>query len=447
MINIKKKLFKMIIPVTIGGVLFVVIAMHFFVSYVFNKTIITIPEHAQVIASAIYIIDMFIFFLTIIATGVFIWIILFKSSKLIVRNIGIYLSAIESASNHIIITDINGAIIYANKGAQNMTGYTLEEMIGNTPRLWGALMPASHYRNLWQTIKYDQQVFFAEVKNRRKNQDEYYVIMHISPIFDEDNALSGFIATEEDITKSKELDKNKTEFVNLVSHQLRTPLAGIRWTVERFLGKKDIPEKELEPLTDIYKSTIRLSELVDAMLNMSRIEAGTTSINPEQLDIVDFLNKYFKECSFLFKGKNIVFDFKSPSGGLEAIIDRASFQNIIQSVLYNAIEYTPEKGKIEFILEKKENVFLLIIKDSGIGIPPEEQNKIFNKFFRATNAKLFKAGGTGVGLFIASEAVKLVGGKIWFESEEGKGTTFYVELPIESKAKTGEKTTVDNKYQ
>ncbi|OGZ45794.1 MAG: hypothetical protein A3C84_03280 [Candidatus Ryanbacteria bacterium RIFCSPHIGHO2_02_FULL_48_12] len=119
-----------------------------------------------------------------------------------------YLLALDNASNHIVITDTNGIILYANKGAETMTGYTLAEMKGNTPRLWGGLMPVDFYKDLRQTIKYDRQAFCGEIKNRRKNQSEYYALMRVSPIINANDALIGFVATEEEVTIQKRIEKD-----------------------------------------------------------------------------------------------------------------------------------------------------------------------------------------------------------------------------------------------
>ena len=115
-----------------------------------------------------------------------------------------FFTVVKNASNHIIITDANGMILYANKGAENMTGYTFAEMKGSTPRLWGGLMPRDFYVKLWKTIKQDRQIFSGEIKNRRKNQEQYHAFVRISPIIDNNDTLVGFVATEEDITHLKE---------------------------------------------------------------------------------------------------------------------------------------------------------------------------------------------------------------------------------------------------
>ncbi|MFZ2205170.1 MAG: PAS domain S-box protein [Minisyncoccia bacterium] len=590
MINIKKKLLEIIVPVVLTGSITTVVVLHFFIDYYFSNMSFLAKEHFE-FEAIIYQLEVFIIFIIFITVALFLFFSIIKFKKFANDDIGIYLLALESASNHIIITDVDGSIVYANKGAQDTTGYSFEEMKGNTPRLWGALMPVSFYKNLWQTIKYDREVFSAEIKNRRKNQEEYYTIAHISPIVNTKGDLTGFVASEEDITsqkqaeinlknsvtatrniledlrvekeklseakakdeallenigegviainkegkvilmnntaedllgfnsievigkffndaiilqdeegnnipeklrpitsalgtkttttttttsyfyvrkngtkfpvaitttpvilnseiigaidvfrditKEKAIDRAKSEFASVASHQLRTPLTGIRWTIERILKKSDIPPKELEQLSDIQKLAFNLTEMVDSLLNIARIESSVISVTVEAFDLVGFLNGYLNDFQFLLKGKNLVLSFKNSLKEFEVITDKNTLRNIFQSLLINAIEYTPDNGNIIVSLEKKENTFLVAISDTGVGIPQDEQKSIFGKFFRASNAMSIKAGGTGVGLYIAKEATKLLGGKIWFESELNKGTTFYVEIPLISVAKEG----------
>ena len=141
----------------------------------------------------------------------------------------------------------------------------------------------------------------------------------------------------------------------------------------------------------------------------------------------------------LFVKKNLLITFEKHPEKLIALTDNSALRNIMQSIISNATEYTPQGGKIEVSLEKKDRIFIFTVKDTGIGIPLPEQKTIFDKFTRGSNAQLVKTEGTGLGLYIAKQAVELLGGKIWFESKEKKGTTFFVELPLKVEVKVGDK--------
>lgn len=237
----------------------------------------------------------------------------------------------------------------------------------------------------------------------------------------------------------KGVDRDKSDFISVASHQLRTPLTAIKWVTERVLKTQKLSIEAIEYLGDIQRSAQRLSDLVDILLNVSRIEGGRVGISPKALDLVDFIKDYFSEVMPLCAEKNINLSFENYPPNLNITTDPSALRNIIQSLVSNAIEYTPEEGRIEISLVPYEKKFLLSVKDSGIGIDKEERPRIFEKFFRADNAKRVKTDGTGLGLYIVKQAVELLGGKIWFESKENNGTTFFVELPMKSKPKAGER--------
>ncbi len=357
----------------------------------------------------------------------------------------VFRSALEDLVSHGIITDTNGYIVFANRVAQQITGYTFEEMKGQTPRLWGGLMSKEFYGNMWKDLLAGR-IFRAELVNRRKSGELYYVIAYISPIFGPAGDVIGMIDTEEDITLRKmaeqeltEASRMESEFISIASHQLRTPMTAIKWVIERFLKKEQVTPKGREYLNDIHTSVDSLTNLVDLLLNVSRIEDGGISITPQSMEVVGFLRSYFTECAPLCEKKNIHFVFNEPEGPITAVTDTTALRNIIQSIVSNAIEYTPQGGSVTVTLKKEKDTFLLSVQDTGIGIPSEEQATIGKKFSRASNARLAKADGTGLGVFIAYEATKLLGGAIWFESEIGKGTTFYVRLPLKSQEREGMK--------
>lgn len=208
MININKKILKIVIPSALIGGLFIVVGVNLMVEYAIRRIVSSMPiEHTHVISSSVYFLGIFFLILVMMMIFVYIWVVVSKLKKMIKQDFNKYLLALENASNHIIITDPDGLIVYANKGAEKLTGYKFEEMIGNTPRLWGGLMSPEHYQKVWQTIKYDRQTYYGEIKNRKKSQDEYDVIMRISPIIDEHKQLTGFVATEEDITERKQREE------------------------------------------------------------------------------------------------------------------------------------------------------------------------------------------------------------------------------------------------
>ncbi len=220
------------------------------------------------------------------------------------------------------------------------------------------------------------------------------------------------------------------EFVYLASHQLRNPVTRIKWMIELLLRTGKLTKYSKEYLTLIHASAVRLNDLITVLLNVSRIEHGKIVFSPRSLDLVKFVKNFLKEYVLFSAKKNISVTFQKHPPMLRAVIDSAAFYNIFQPLFLNAIEYTPKGGRIEVSLKKDKETFCLMVRDNGIGIPKKDQKHIFEKFTRAGNARSLNQEGLGLGLYAAGQTVKLLKGKIWFDSAKDKGTTFYVRLPL-----------------
>lgn len=350
--------------------------------------------------------------------------------------------AVEASTDGIIIADSDGNIVYVNPSWSKMTGYTLKEVLGKNPNiLQSGKTPKKVYDDMWKALIVGKSFLTKDIINKRKDGTEYAEYLAISPIL-ESGKIIFYVGIGRDITKEKDIDKAKSDFISIVSHQLRTPLTSIRWVVESFLKHEKLTKRGRDYLKDIHISARRLTDLIDVFLNVSRIEEGAITISAKPVELVSFIKEYLKECEPLCGKKHLLLTFDKHPKSFNVTTDVNALRNIIHSILSNAIEYTPNKGKINVSLEKKSNMFLLTVVDTGIGIPKNEQETIFDKFTRGKNATLIKTDGTGLGLYIAKMAVNLLGGKIRFESKENKGTIFYIELPIKSEVKKGAKSFV-----
>jgi len=348
--------------------------------------------------------------------------------------------AIASTTEQVVITDKAGVVLYANPPTEKLTGYAMAEIVGQkVGKLWGRRMKKDFYDTLWQTVLVDKKTFSGELENTRKNGEEYTADLIVSPMLDQSGEVEFFVVVEHDITREKAIEKAKTEFVSLASHQLRTPLTGIQWMAELFSRKEKLTSTGKKYLHDIIVSAQRLNMLIKLLLNVSRIESGSIGIAPEAVDLAEFMNECLRNTRVICKKKRISLAVANPTGALPAVIDKNALGQILQNILGNAVEYTPPEGKIEVSLSVKEKNALVTVKDTGIGIPKKDQARIFKKFVRAENAATMKPDGSGLGLYIASEAAKLLGGKIWFESKEGIGSMFYASIPIKAKPRAGEK--------
>ncbi|MDP3970827.1 MAG: ATP-binding protein [bacterium] len=341
--------------------------------------------------------------------------------------------ASESAFNHFIITDPDAKIVYANPAVARITGYSLEEIIGNRPSLWGGLMGKEFYQEMWNTIKIKKQNFSGEITNRRKNGEEYVSKVIVSPILDEKHKILGYIGTEEDITLHKEIDKLQSDFISVAVHQLQTPLTGINWSLELFKGFEDfanLSDQQKDAIEMLEKSSDHLHDLVSILLNVGRIESGRLTVKPELTNIKEFVDIISEELQGSIKNKEIEF-IKDVSDDLPEInLDRKLVRELIANLLSNAIKYSHPKGKVVVKISQEENDIYFLIEDNGLDITKDQQHRIFDKFFRGDNARKEQISGNGLGLYFAKSIVEICGGKIWFETVENKGSKFFFTLPV-----------------
>ncbi|MBP9760513.1 MAG: PAS domain-containing sensor histidine kinase [Candidatus Pacebacteria bacterium] len=233
-----------------------------------------------------------------------------------------------------------------------------------------------------------------------------------------------------DVTKDREAEEIKTDFLLLASHQLRTPTTTIKWYVDYMLDTKSfqLNEDAKGCLQEIYTANKRMMDLVSTLLTVSRIEMGTLAPEYAQVSLGAVAEDVFEELASDIGKKKIVVTKNIPKES-DALTDKTMVRIIIHNLLTNAIKYTHEGGVVQLDINDKGMSRLIVVKDSGCGIPVAEQSRIFSKMFRASNARKMSAQGTGLGLFMTKMFVEKLGGTLSFESLEGKGTIFTITLP------------------
>jgi len=336
--------------------------------------------------------------------------------------------------------DNNGKIIVFNHVASELTGFSSNEAIGRHYSQVLSLIredtdkPGKDF--IGQALREGKTILMANhTMIAKKDGTKIPVADSAAPFFDSKGKIFGCVVVFRDVTKEREVEKMKNEFISFASHQLRSPLVGIQWVIERILKKEKLTIGLQGYLQDIRVSVQRLSDLVNDLLNISRFERGKSAILPKQVDLVPFIENYIVECTPLSIKKGVALTFEEHPEALNVVTDSNILRNVMQSLVSNALEYTHQGGSVKVSLEKKDGHFLFTVQDTGIGIPKKEQSVIFEKFGRGSNAKLIKPSGSGLGLYLAKQAAEVLGGKIWFESQENKGTIFYVKLPLKSKSK------------
>jgi len=349
---------------------------------------------------------------------------------------------LQSIGDGVFVVDRDLNIIMFNQVASDLSGYDVNEAVG------------SNYRKILNFVFKDNgdgvdhdfiksAIEEGKIKEMarhtiliKKDGQEIPVADSAAPVKNNKGEVVGCVVVFRDMTREEEIDKAKTEFVSLASHQLRTPLSSINWFAEMLLAGDagEISAEQKDYLQEIYGSNQRMIDLVNSLLNVSRMELGTFIVEPEISNIPEMANKMLSELNPDIEKRQMTIEKDYEKDFPEISVDPKLMTIIFQNLLSNAVKYTPEKGKIKISIKKQDKRFTIEIADNGLGIPEYQKDKIFEKLFRADNVRQSDTEGTGLGLYLIKLIVDYTGGRIWFESKENKGTTFFVEMPLSGMA-------------
>ena len=360
---------------------------------------------------------------------------MFESINKELAHIFKYKIAANKASDNIIITDDKGLIVFINEAATKNIGYTTEEIAGRKVcdlGLWGHTMSEDHHNRLWRTIAQEKKRYEGEVNSIRKNGSKYMSDLNIFPILNEEGDVKFFVSIERDITKEREIDQLKNDFISLASHQLRTPLTTISLAIDIILRDpaSTFTDRQKNSLQRIHRGIFEMADLTDALLDVSKIQLGTFIVDPEPTCVNDVAKSTVAQYRTHLDKKNlrIVETYDSRTGLIMSSMNIVKI--VLQNLISNAVKYTPKGGLIAVNTKKNKDRIVISVTDTGWGIPRDQQERIFSKFFRAYNISSQKAGGTGLGLYLTKLLLSSIKGKVWFKSTENEGTTFFVSLPI-----------------
>jgi len=242
----------------------------------------------------------------------------------------------------------------------------------------------------------------------------------------------GFLVIVHDVTREKLMEKMKSEFVSLTAHQLRTPLSAMKWSLKMLLDGDlgQTTQKQKDFIEKTYNTNERIISLINDILNVNRIEEGKYLFRPMLTDIEPIIQLVIDSYKEEIKKKKIKFKFKRNKENLPKVeVDVAEIKLAIENFLENALRYTLSGGEVTITLSGNDKEIEFKIQDSGIGIPEDQKNRVFTKFFRAANVEKIDTEGSGLGLHITKNIIESHGGKIWFESVKDKGSIFYFTLP------------------
>lgn len=347
-------------------------------------------------------------------------------------------TAVEQSPRMIIITDTKGNIEYANQKFAQLTGYKLEEVVGKNPRiLKSGKNPPEMYKSLWETITSGRE-WHGELLNKKKNGEFYWKCSSISSIRSSDGVTTRFIEVSEDITKQKEAEKKikeaieaKANFTSMVSHELRTPLTTIEESIAVILDGLTgvINDEQKEYLTIAKRNVDRLARLINNVLDFEKLGSGRIEFNMQENDISEVVKEAQETMSHLISEKGLNLIVKTDEKLPRLRFDRDSIIQVVENIINNAIKVT-YKGSITIITDKDDDTIHVSVQDTGIGIRKEDMGKLFHEFEQLGRGKDRKTGGTGLGLAISKKIIEKHNGKIWAESEPGKGSIFHFTLPM-----------------
>lgn len=361
--------------------------------------------------------------------------------KTYITNI-LFKSVLNSIEEAVLAVDMYGRIIYMNEISSTLLEIDLKRA------------KLKHYSEIFQLknekdvsieklieleplIKHGKHKKFTDTILLTGDGDPIFVNFSVKPLINSRERIVGSVFIIQDKTKEKALDYAKEEFLSIASHQLRTPLGSMRWSLEMLIGGDvdDIGMKSKKLLEQIYKSNMRMITLVNDLLNISRIQQRKVKPEPIECNVIPIIGEAVTELKQAMRKRKIKVSFNS-NQSIKIKIDPKQFREVVQNLLSNSVKYNVDGGLIKVETKELKKRFVLSISDNGIGIPRKAQNMIFKKFYRADNVTTMHTEGTGLGLFVVRSYIQSWGGRIWFQSptivtkKSKRGTTFFVEIPL-----------------
>jgi PAS domain S-box-containing protein len=343
--------------------------------------------------------------------------------------------ALAAAASAIMITDRDGRITWVNPSFCHASGYAAEEAIGMKPSLLkSGVHDQDFYAGLWETILSGES-WHGELTNRRKDGSLFIEETTIVPVRNTKGEITHFIAVKQDITKRKELEDTRDEFMQTIVHDLRNPLTSILFALDMIKDQPDtlrLPPEMAKMIAISRDNSWRMLGMVNAMLDLSKLEGGKMPLQREPITLAELVEQSFRFQSQLAAQRELLLLNDVPYDLPTIYADRTLISRVLQNLIDNAIKYAPQGSNItiQACVDSPREQVLITIHDDGPGIPAEMRSQLFQKFTSEKSAR----GGTGLGLAYCRLAIEAHKGEIWVECEEGQGTTFLFTLPIEPHA-------------
>lgn len=329
----------------------------------------------------------------------------------------------------VLITDTKGRIYYVNPAWEKTTGYTFEEVRGKNPRFLKSDQTPPHvHKTLWNNLLKGKTFTTSKVINRKKSGEEFPVHAIYFPI-QKNGKNKFFVQIFHDITRIKEIERQKDIFIGIASHELKTPITTLfayAQILEKRLNKQS-DEQNVYLISNILRETKRLTELIDDLLHVARLDSGKMEFNFGTFDLNTLIHQVVMDIQHTTQTHKIEIE-----GKIEKNVraDKNRIEQVVINLLTNAIKYSPNADKIIVHLLNSTTGAIVAVEDFGLGIAAQDLHHIFERFYRSKDKNKDKIKGFGLGLYIAREIIRKNKGKIWVKSKKGKGSTFYFSLPF-----------------
>lgn len=350
---------------------------------------------------------------------------------------------INSLQDGLVMYDNDDSIIIINPAARKLLQLEKLKLIGMnlTEETAGDNIAL---RNLL-TIKNIQHTEYSTKEIEIKTSENITLEVTRVPVHDEKLQKIGVVQILHDTTEEREVQILKSNFVSVASHQIRTPLTGIRWAVDVLRSNEvgELTPAQQSLLEKVSVTTDHFAKLINDLLDVSRLDEGRMDYEFSVSDVTPIVQRVYHYLSPSASARSISFNFTPPKEPLRKVkIDIDKIDIAIQNIIDNAIKYSkPKVGKVDITIQVHGETLMIIVKDNGIGIPDNQKKFLFNKFFRADNAVRTVPNSSGLGLYIAKEIIEMHNGMIQFESTLGKGSTFMLQLPLTKILKSSKKKT------
>ena len=342
---------------------------------------------------------------------------------------------LQSAGEGIVLTDTEARILYVNPAMERQSGYSRDELRLQNPNVFSSgKVSKTVFAEMWQHLL-SKKRWSGELINRQKSGRVYDVAVTVTPISSPEGEVTGYVSVQADITRLKEVDRLKTEFIANVSHQLRTPLTNIKTYIS--LLEKGRPEKFPRYFSVLHYEIDRLARLIQDLLDISRLDAEVAPSPNAAVDFCDHWDMFWQPFTERAEREHKELVFELPTAVRDesplVFMERYQLDKVMSRLVENAFLYIPEGSKIvvqAYLPPETPEALIFTVCDNGPGIPEEERPFVFDRFFRGAQAVDAGLPGNGLGLAIVQELLHQRGGKIWLESKEGEGACFFVQLPL-----------------